>query len=196
VRYLDYPEKELVDKSKKGDINAFEKLLLSYEKKIFNIAYRISGNREDAYDIAQEVCIKIFKNINSFMGNSSFGTWVYRITSNVCIDEMRKKKKTKSLTIFSNFNDEFEVPVQDKGKLPDEIIENKEMAELIKDCISQLPPEHKMIIILRDINGYSYEEISTILAINLGTVKSRLSRARNLLKDKLKKKEPFIRQSV
>ena len=194
--YLYYPEEELVDKSKNGDICAFEKLILSYEKRIFNIAYRISGNREDAYDISQEVCIKIFKNIKTFMGNSAFSTWVYRVTSNVCIDEMRKKNKTIALTISSDSNEEFEIPVIDKGRLPDEILESKEMVELVRKCISELAPEYKMIITLRDIYGYSYEEISEILTTNLGTVKSRLNRARNLLKDKLKKREPFIRQTV
>lgn len=193
---MDYPEKELVDRSKKGDTDAFEKLIISYEKKIFNIALRMTGNREDASDIAQEVCIKIYKSINSFKENSSFSTWVYRITSNVCIDEMRKRKNVISLTGTGPNDEDYELPVEDKGRLPEEIVESRETIRMLKKCIQELAPEYRIIIILRDIQGYSYEEISRILEINMGTVKSRLSRARNLLKDKLKNREPFIRQTV
>lgn len=193
---MDYPEKELVDRSKKGDIEAFEKLIMSYEKKIFNIALRMTGNREDASDIAQEVCIKIYKSINSFKENSSFSTWVYRITSNVCIDEMRKRKNVISLTGTGRNDEDYELPVEDKGRLPDQIVEDRENMDMLKKCIQELAPEYRIIIILRDIQGYSYEEISRILDLNMGTVKSRLNRARNLLKDKLKKREPFIRKTV
>lgn len=184
---MDYPEKKLVCRSRNGDIEAFEELILSYEKKIYNIALRMTGNGEDARDIAQEVCIKIFKSLNSFKENSSFSTWVYRITTNVCIDEIRKRKNILSLTAANIDDEEFEMPVQDKGRLPDELVEGKETLELIKGYILELAPEYRMVIILRDIQGYTYEEISKILDINIGTVKSRLNRARGLLRDKLKK---------
>ncbi|KPU42258.1 ECF RNA polymerase sigma factor SigW [Oxobacter pfennigii] len=193
---MSYPEKELVDRSKRGDIEAFEELILAYEKKIYNIAYRMTNNREDASDIAQEVCIKIYKSINSFKENSTFSTWVYRIATNVCIDELRKRKNVVSL-IASNENDEeFEIPLTSKERLPEEIVEEKETLGTIKRYIMELSPEYRMMIVLRDIRGHSYEEISQVLDINIGTVKSRLNRARNMLKEKLKDKEPFIRKSV
>jgi len=187
VRNLDLHENELVEKSKKGDLESFEKLIMLYEKKIYNIAFRMTGDREDASDIAQEVCIKIYKSINTFKGNSSFSTWVYRITSNVCIDMIRKRNNTISINTNRADGEEYEIPIEDKSKLPEDIVESKETVELIKGYISELAPDQRIVIILRDIQGYSYEEISKILDVNVGTVKSRLNRARNLIKDKFKK---------
>ncbi|HBM75701.1 MAG TPA: RNA polymerase subunit sigma-24 [Clostridiaceae bacterium] len=185
VRILNYPEKELVRKSRNGDIEAFESLIQSYEKRIFNIAYRMTGDREDAYDISQEVCIKIYKFIKKFRGDSSFGTWVYRITSNVCIDELRKRKANVIPFTITNPEGEYEIPVADRDKLPDEAYESKELSEAIRLCLLQLEPKYRVMIVLKDIYGYKYEEISKILNINMGTVKSRINRARKLLKDEL-----------
>jgi len=197
VRGLDYPEKELVRKSKNGDLEAFERLIMAYEKKIFNIAYRMTGNSEDAADIAQEVCIKIYKSIGNFKENSSFGTWVYRITSNVCIDEIRKRKNsTVSLNVKNEDDEEFERAIENKDRLPDEIVEGREALNAIKKCILELTPEQRMVIILRDVRGHSYEEISSMLNINIGTLKSRLNRARSLLKDKLRNMEHFKAENV
>lgn len=184
---MDYRENGLIEKSKKGDIDAFEELIKLYEKKIYNIAFRMTNDREDACDIAQEVCIKIYKSINTFKGNSSFGTWVYRITSNVCIDIMRKRNNIISINATNDDGEEYELPIEDKGRLPEEIVESKETVELIKGYIKELAPDQRIVIILRDIQGYSYEEISRILDVNVGTVKSRLNRARNFIKEKFKK---------
>lgn len=193
---MDYPEKELVQRSRNGDTAAFEELIQSYEKRIFNIALRMTGNREDSSDIAQEVCIKIFKSISKFKEDASFSTWVYRITSNVCIDEMRKRKNNVVPLIFAGEDGEMEIPVASQDKLPEEIAESNEMSRLIKTCISQLAPEHKTIVVFRDIYDYTYEEISKILNISIGTVKSRLNRARNILKTKIKSMEPFKDHTV
>lgn len=183
---MDYPEKELVRKSKCGDIKSFEELIKLYERKIFNIALSMTRNYDDAGDIAQEVCIKIFKHIGMFKEDSSFSTWVYRITSNTCIDAVRKKKKALSLTVVTgNGDEEVQIPIEDSSNLPEKVFEQNEHMNAIKKCIMELAPEYRIIIILRDINGYSYDEISRILSINMGTVKSRLNRARNLLKDRL-----------
>jgi RNA polymerase sigma-70 factor (ECF subfamily) len=191
VRKMDYPEKELVQKSRNGDIDAFEKLIQAYEKRIFNIALKMVGNREDASDIAQEVCIKIYKSIGSFKESSSFSTWVYRITSNVCIDQLRKRKSNIVPLTMSSDDGEYELPVASNDRLPEDIVESRELSNLIKSCILELVPEQKIIITLRDIYGHSYEDIAKILNISMGTVKSRLNRARNTLKDKIKNMEPF-----
>lgn len=183
-------------RSRNGEVAAFEELIFSYEKKIFNIALRMVGNPEDARDVAQEVCIKIFKSIRNFKGDSSFSTWVYRITSNVCIDEIRKRKKNVIPLAASGENGEFEIIPIDHSDLPEEIAERKELSKLIRSCILELAADYKMLIVYRDIYGYTYEEISKILNLSMGTVKSRLSRARNLLKDKLKNREPFKSKTV
>lgn len=193
---LDYPEKELVRKSKEGDIEAFEELIRLYEKRIYNIAFRMAGDRDDAFDIAQEVCIRIFRSIGKFRENSSFSTWVYRITSNVCIDEMRKRRTNVVPLAVASDDGEYEIPIADEGKLPDEVLESREMSEAVRSCILELEPEYRMMIILRDINGYSYDEISKVLDVNMGTVKSRLNRARGMLKTKIKDMELFKDETV
>lgn len=192
---MDYSEKELINRCKTGDTGAFEELISSYEKRIFNIAYNMLGNREDAFDAAQDACIKIYKSIYGFKENSALSTWIYRIVSNVCIDFLRKRNKVLPLYI-SKDEKELEIPLVDKEKTPDEILESKEESTLIRVCIKSLPPDSKIIIILRDIYGYSYDEISSILNISMGTVKSRLSRARNLLKDKIRAMELFKDRNV
>lgn len=193
---MDYPEKELVRKSKEGDVEAFEELIRSYEKRIYNIAFRMAGDRDDAFDIAQEVCIRIFRSIGKFKGNSSFSTWVYRITSNVCIDEMRKRRSNVIPLAVASDDGEYEIPIADEGKLPDEILESREISDAVRSCILELEPEYRMIIILRDINGYTYDEISKVLDVNMGTVKSRLNRARGMLKTKIKNMELFKDETV
>lgn len=193
---MDYPEKELVRRSRNGDIEAFEELIKSYEKRIFNIALKMVGNREDASDVAQEVCIKIFKSIDKFKENSSFSTWVYRITSNVCIDQARKRRNNIISLAAASDDGEYEIPIANEDKLPEEIVESRELSKMVKSYIHKLVPEQRIIIVMRDIYGYSYEEIANILGVSMGTVKSRLNRARGTLKDKIKNAEPFINEIV
>lgn len=188
---MDYPEKELVRKSKDGDIDAFEELIRTYEKRIYNIALKMVGNRDDASDIAQEVCVKIYKSLDKFKENSSFSTWVYRITSNVCIDVARKRKNNVVSLAVAGDEGEYEIPVASEDKSPEEIVESKELSRIVKSCILELTPEQRIIIQLRDIYDYSYDEIAKMLNLSMGTVKSRLNRARNALKDKIKSREPF-----
>ena len=193
---LDYPEKELVRRCKKGDTCAFEELIKAYEKKIYNIAFRMTGDRDDAYDIAQETCIKIYRSIKNFREDSSFATWVYRITSNVCIDEIRKRKNNVVPLAVASDDGEYEIPLADNGKLPEKVYEERDESEAIRSCILDLEDEYRIIIVLRDMQGYTYEEISKMLNINMGTIKSRLNRARNLLKGKIKSMEPFNDETV
>ncbi len=199
MKFMD-TERQLVQKCKNGDIRSFELLIESYQKKIFNIAFRMLGNQEDALDVTQEVFIKIYKSISSFKEESSLSTWIYRIATNVCLDELRKRKKTKMVSMDSPIQlngGEINVQMQDQGLHPDELIEQKELKTQIKKAINCLKDEHKIVIILRDINGYSYEEISKIMECSLGTVKSRINRARNSLKSiLLKKKELYSHYDV
>lgn len=188
---LDYPEKELVGRARRGDVQAFEELISSYEKRILNIALGMLGNYDDACDVAQEVCLKIYRSINSFRDNSSFSTWVYRITANTCLDALRKREKTVHMTAISGDGEKFEIQTPDSQRSIDDLVESRETSDIVRSCISELMPEYRIIIILRDIYGYSYQEISYILNTNVGTVKSRLNRARALLKDRIKKREPF-----
>ncbi len=189
-------EKRSIEKSKNGNIEAFEQLIEPYQKKVFNIALRMMGNQEDASDAAQEVFIKIYKSISGFREESSFNTWVYRIATNVCLDELRKRKRMNVVSTDSLIqltDGEVNVQVEDKGLSPDKILEKKELIEEVKEALNHIKHEHKQVIVLRDIQGYSYKEISSIMQCSEGTVKSRINRARNAVKDILLKKRNIYR---
>lgn len=179
-------EKTLLNKAKQGNIIAFEKLIISHEKTVYNIAYRMFNNEEDTKDIAQEVFIKIYKNLNKFDGNCKISTWIHRITVNTCIDELRKRKGKETSSIDSLIDlDDGEVQKQytDNSFNPEQSLINKEDIEDLKNAINLLSENHKALIVLRDIQGLSYNEISEITQISLGTIKSRISRARIQLKN-------------
>lgn len=180
----------LIKKAAKGDVDAFEMLIEEYQKKVYNIALGILKNHDDANDIAQEVFIKIFKSIKNFKGESSFSTWIFRITTNACLDEIRKRKNNQTVSTDENIVlDDGEVTKQiiDDGPSPDEIYEKNELKKYVAKAISNLGEEHRTVIVLRDIQGFSYDEIADILDCPKGTVKSRINRARLMLKDILKK---------
>ena len=182
-------EKLLVTKSKKGNLDAFEELISAYERKAYNIAYRMMGNEEDAKDMAQEAFIKIYKSIQNFREESSFSTWLYRIVTNVCLDELRKRKKDKLVPLELSIETDKGTAIVElsaERETPEDIYERVEKKQLIQNAISSLGEDYKTVIILRDIQGFGYEEIATMLNCSLGTIKSRINRARNQLKDKLR----------
>lgn len=181
-------EKALISKAKKGDKTAFEELIVLNEKKVYNLAYRMAGNREDAFDISQEAFIKVYNNLESFKEESTFSTWVYRIASNVAIDFLRKRDKiftTAFYTVMNDGQDEVEIQLIDKNQTPEQALEAVEFNEMLQKALNKLPADQKTVIILRDVNGLSYEEISNIVLVNIGTVKSRISRAREKLRETL-----------
>jgi len=181
-------ELELINKAKKGDIRAFEELIIGYEKDIYNIAYRMLGNANDAEDVSQEVCIKIYKSLNIYNNKSKLYTWIYKITINTCIDEIRKNRKNIGLKyIDENINvGESEILQQykdDKELTPEDKYIKKEEKSDILQKINMLDPDHRAVIILRYINNLEYEEIAESLECSLGTVKSRINRAKKKLQE-------------
>lgn len=182
-------EQLLVKRSKSGDIEAFEQLIFDYQKKAYNIALRVMGNQEDAKDMCQEAFIRIYKSIEGFKEQSSFSTWMYRIVTNVCLDEIRKKKKSETVSLDGTYeteNGEIHFEIASDDDTPEEAYVRTEKKRIILKSINELSEEYKTAIVLRDIQGFSYEEIANILCCSIGTVKSRINRARNILKDKLK----------
>lgn len=178
-------EARLIKRAQNGDSKAFEILIEAHFKNIYNIAYRIAGNPDDALDMTQEVMIKLFRNINSFGGNSKFSTWVYRVATNTCLDELKKLRRHSTYSINSEINTgdgKFLYEVEDTSPTPDLEVERGELADMVAKAITALNPEHRAIITLRDIQEFSYEEIANILNLSEGTVKSRISRARMQLK--------------
>lgn len=168
----------VVLRAQNGDSEAFEEIVKQHERKIYNLAYRYTGSSEDALDICQETFIKIYRSIKNFKGESSFSTWIYRVASNVCIDYIRKDKKTISLSDDDNYISEtLESPNGD----PEKELSRKELSSEISKSLLQINEDQREIIVLRDIEGYSYEEIAQLLDISEGTVKSRIARGRKKL---------------
>ncbi|MBO5955857.1 MAG: sigma-70 family RNA polymerase sigma factor [Clostridia bacterium] len=180
----------LIKQAQKGDNKAFELLIDEHFKKIYNIAYRLSGNEADASDMTQEVLIKIFRHIGTFNGNSKFSTWVYRVATNTCLDELKKIRRRNAYSLDAEIDtgdSEVAVQVRDESPSPDIAAEQKELSAAVGKAIKRLSPDHSAVVILRDIQGMSYEEVAKILNCSVGTVKSRLNRGRAQLKKILEK---------
>jgi len=177
----------LVRKAQKGDTEAFEMLVSKYEKKIYNISFRMLSDRDEAADAAQDVFIKVFRSLKNFKGESLFSTWLYRITSNVCLDILRKRKSNVVSFDAEFVQDDgevkFEPPSTDPGV--EEEYEQSELKKLVSDAVNELPETHRAMIVMRDFEDLSYSDIARILDCPEGTIKSRISRARSALKSLL-----------
>lgn len=192
-------EIKLIKKCKRGNIDAFEELIENYEKTVFNIALKMVKNPDDAMDVSQEALIKVYKSISSFNFQSAFSTWLYKVVVNTCLDFLRKKKSnTYSIDVPIETEDgEIKREIKDNINSPETLLDKQLTKELIHNSINKLDDIHKTVIILRDIQGFTYEEIAQILDCSLGTVKSRISRARKNLKDIiLKEKEQNVEHLV
>ena len=163
-----------------GNTNAFEDLVLEYQKQVYHIALKMTGNEEDAFDLSQEAFLKAFRSLSTFRGEAGFGSWLYRMTANLCIDFLRKKKRQGGQIISLDAEEEDRRPTElpDLRYEPQNALEKKEVQEKVRTGLEKLPHEQKLILVLRDVEGFSYQEISDALKIELGTVKSRIYRAR------------------
>ena len=179
----------LIQKSQRGDMDAFEQLLFRYEKKVYAIAYKYMGNAEDASDLAQEALIKAYQSIGTFRGESSFGTWIGRITANKCLDELRKRKKMQTTSLDEEVNLEegsVQKEIASEADTPEQHTIRQETVHYVQQKLqklNQMKEEYRMVLVLRELEGHSYEDIADMLNCSLGTVKSRISRARNYLKE-------------
>ncbi|MBE7000956.1 MAG: sigma-70 family RNA polymerase sigma factor [Clostridia bacterium] len=185
------PEEELIERLKNGDESAFAELIRMHEKLVFNLALRYVKNYDDASDITQTVFITVYRSIGGFKGKSRLSTWLYRITINECIDFSRRNKLytkfTTPLEQPDGDGESMEIPLPDQSYDPELRYEQKELQNTIRQAVEALPPISREIIILRDVHDMSYTEIAEALNIELGTVRSRLARARIKLRNKLKK---------
>jgi RNA polymerase sigma-70 factor (ECF subfamily) len=180
---------DLVRKAQSGNARAFDELVTRYRGKVFGMCYHIVQNEQDAWDLAQEAFIKSWRALPSFKGDSSFYTWLYRIAHNCTYDWLRKKR----IQSDGEFNDEVAAPIAagahavPRGDLrPDEAMKNAELGARIQKAIATLQPDHRTVILLREVEGLSYEEIATITECQVGTVMSRLFYARKKLQEQLK----------
>lgn len=180
-------EYQIVQQVLAGDTNAFEELVLEYEKKVYNVALRLLGDREDAQDMTQEAFIKAFNSLESFRGDSKFSVWISRIVSNLCLDLLRSKNRrpTVSLSVEDDDGAQVEMDIADKSLSPDVLLEKRMTQQSLRDGLKALPDEYRAILLLREVQGLSYDEISKALDIEPGTVKSRIYRGRKKLCDHL-----------
>ncbi len=185
-------DKEIIGKFLEGDIAYFDKLVLKYKQMVFNVCLKMLGDYDEALEVTQDIFLKVYESLKNFRFEAKFSTYLYKITLNSCRSRLKALRRRK-LEYFS-----IDEPLETaEGKLkrefesscpnPKKVLEEKEKQSLVIKALFSLNPEYKEIIILRDIEGLEYKEIAKILNIDLGTVKSRLNRARNILKEKLEK---------
>jgi RNA polymerase sigma-70 factor (ECF subfamily) len=186
------PDLEYVKAFQEGRKKSFDELVIRYQDKVFNICYRMLGNYEDANDCAQDVFIRVYKSLDRFRFKSSFSTWIYRISINVCKNRLSSSafRRDRSVVRINGARDgdgeAMSMEIKDSSHTPNGAYERKEREDLIQRAIDSLPEKQRIVLILRDVEGYSYEDIVTISGYNLGTVKSRIARARERLKQTLK----------
>jgi RNA polymerase sigma-70 factor, ECF subfamily len=190
-------ESRLIDRLKMRDESAFRELVQKYQQRVYNLVYRMLGNRQEAEDLAQEVFVTVFKSIDSFRGDSQFSTWLYRVAVNHC--KNRFKYLSRRMYQSSRVLDEVTeheaagrdggptMPLQAHLSQPDKLLEGMQLEEAIQREIASLDEDQRLLVILRDVQGLSYQEIASITQLAEGTVKSRLHRARMALKDRLQK---------
>ena len=184
-------DKELtqIERSKTGDITAFNELVEDYQKQVYDLAFRMLGNSPDAEDITQEAFVLAWKSIRSFRGGS-FRAWLFRIASNACTDVLRKKQRHRvdSLdAIFPEYN-----PLPSTAESPEDSVIREELTALISKSLLILSEDQRLVVALADLQGFSYEEIAEITNSSLGTVKSRLNRGRTNLRDMLLQKMELL----
>lgn len=172
----------LIDRFKKGEEKAFDELVNKYKKRIYYLAYSLTNNHADALDLSQEAFIKAYRSIHSFRGRSSFYTWLYRITVNLCLNHLKREAKKKEVS----FDERIEVVQVDWWSNPKKALENKELQEDLTKAIDSLPPRQKAVFALRHLEGLSHKDIASILGCSIGNVKANLFQALQKLRDRLR----------
>ena len=170
-------------RSSTGSDRAFDELVARYQARLLNFIYRTVGDRERAEDLVQEVFIRIYRHLHRFDQTKKFSTWAYTIASNLAKNELRNRSRNP-LVLFQTIKQHWEAdhrPLQfeDSSSRPDDLFRKRHLRELVEQSVSQLPEHHRVVFVLRELEGKTYEEIAEITGCNLGTVKSRLNRARN-----------------
>jgi RNA polymerase sigma-70 factor (ECF subfamily) len=169
-----------------GNSNAFELLVRRYQRQVANLIYMKMGNRDDVEDIAQEVFIRVHRSLPQFKFNASFFSWIYRITMNLCIDEIRKRKIRRVLSLDFLTEDAIEKNRKSQDiPTPSDSVLSEEKKEMVRSAIRRLSPEHREVLTLREYQDLSYDEIAEILGLTLEAVKSRIFRARSEMKNML-----------
>ncbi|HTE17760.1 MAG TPA: sigma-70 family RNA polymerase sigma factor [Armatimonadota bacterium] len=177
------PDLRLLELSRKGDAHAFETLFRKYQTYVYNIALGMLGNGEDAADITQETFLRLHRRLDSFRGDSSFSTWLYRVAVNLCITELRRRGRSRFQFLEDMAHDE-DPRSQEAGPSPVDVVELEEDRQVVHQVLRTLPPDYRAVMVLRHFQQLAYEEIAEVLGLSLSQVKTRLFRARKMFKDR------------
>lgn len=176
----------LIQSARQGDLEAFNHLVLQYQDMVFAQAYRLVGDEDSAADIAQEAFISAYRNLSAYRGGS-FKAWLLRIVTNAAYDELRRRKRKPSTALepLDSEDEEVESPrwLADTGESPEERVERAQLARAIQHCLDELPADFRVVVVLVDVQGLDYAEAAQVIRVPVGTVKSRLARARMRLRD-------------
>jgi RNA polymerase sigma-70 factor (ECF subfamily) len=171
-----------LDRLRAGDVPAFEELVMTYQHRVFGVALRMLGNRAEAEDVAQEAFVRAHRALGAFRGDAKLSTWLYAITSRLCLNRLASGERR-----MARQGEDALLRLSDAGPRPDAALERRELETALGRAIAELPEDRRIVVVLRDLEGLSYEEIAQVLELELGTVRSRLHRARAELKEKLER---------
>jgi RNA polymerase sigma-70 factor (ECF subfamily) len=171
-----------LDRLRAGDAPAFEELVMTYQHRVFGVALRMLGNRAEAEDVAQEAFVRAHRALGAFRGDAKLSTWLYAITSRLCLNRLASGERR-----MARQGEDALLRLSDAGPRPDAALERRELETALGRAIAELPEDRRIVVVLRDLEGLSYEEIAQVLELELGTVRSRLHRARAELKEKLER---------
>lgn len=179
-------DRKLIERCRNGDREAFDELVLRYEKQAYNLAYRLTGNYDDASDVVVEAFVRAFQGLHTFRGDANFGTWLHRVVVNTFLDLRKRNKHRQHISLEEQMEVDGDIltrQIEDTAPGPQELIEAQERADVLQQAINQLPHDRRILIVLYHFENLSYEEIAQILKMPVGTVKSRLNRARLALRE-------------
>lgn len=179
-------DEDLIEKFQNGDLYAFDLIVKRYKNQLLNFIYRFLGNAEEAEDLVQETFLRVYRNRRAYQKVAKFSTWIYTIAGNLAKTELRKRKRRKFFSISDLGYNEKDYDISDEAYNPEKDVDSRMKEEIIHREINDLSPKFREVILLRDVQQLSYEEISQIVNIPLGTVKSRVNRGRLKLQEKLK----------
>lgn len=181
-------DERILERARTGDIPAWEQIIGQYDKIAYNLAYRFMGNREDAWDMSQEGLTRVYTHLQNFRGDASFETWLRAVIANVCLDELRKRKRRSETSLNEQAMlkaSRLDHQVADQVEQPQDALERQETGRMVQQALLELDTNYRQVLIMRHLQDKSYKEVTTTLHISVGTLKSRLRRARHALKNRL-----------
>ncbi|MEN3038779.1 MAG: sigma-70 family RNA polymerase sigma factor [Candidatus Kryptonium sp.] len=190
-QFEQFDEAEVIKRARDGDEKAFEFIVKKYQNRVANLIFKIIGDASVVEDLTQDVFVRVIESLKDYKFGSAFYTWIYRITVNICIDEIRKRQRSRTYSLSDVLSQN--PKAEPSHSQVEKIVEQRELREIIEKAISKLPIEYKTAIVLREFEDLSYEEIAKILKVSVGTVKSRIFRARKLLAEHLKEYREILK---